>query len=186
MEKLLSTNNRLKAQCYLPIKCKIDSRLKCNEIYKAGKGVWDTNTACLKCEIFIHSKQRTLIRKGDEKPMAFNEVMDKKVEENPDIMSVTELPDKIYARVVDWKFKVDARGNEALFIYLLTDNKRKVIQKYTSSSYAEVKKAMDKAGGMEVCKHTMLVWKKCDLGQMKKPRLLPIPDSKKSDIKKTD
>ena len=157
------------------MRCKINPKYTCTDLYKTGKGKWNTSNPCFKCSIFANSEQNVFNQFGEVIDVSFEQEMDRKVAENPELIPVTEIPDEVEALVRDFKFKADARGNEALFVTLLTKEKKRIIQKYTSSSYSEVKDAVRKAGGMDVLKITMWAWKKDTFGQMKQPRLLPVP-----------
>lgn len=107
------------------------------------------------------------------KEMSFDEQMKGKIQENPEVLPVTDIPDEIICRIRDYKFKADARGNDALFMTLLTADGMRIIQKYMPSSYAELNAEVTKAGGFDQLKAQWRIWRKTDLGQMKKPRLIP-------------
>jgi hypothetical protein len=44
----------------MPMRCKINPKYRCGEIWKTGKGAWDTNDPCAKCGIFRDTKQTQL------------------------------------------------------------------------------------------------------------------------------
>lgn len=45
------------------MKCKINPKYKCKQVYKAGKGRWNYDaTACGKCPIFRESHQLSLVQ----------------------------------------------------------------------------------------------------------------------------
>jgi len=120
--------------------------------------------------------------------MSFDDQMKNKIQENPDVLPVTEIPDEILCRVKDYKFKVDKQGDEALFLTLLTDNNLRIIQKYMPSGYDTLNKSVNACGGFDQLKVQWRIWRKSTVGQMKLPRLLPtkktayeVADKKKKD-----
>lgn len=108
--------------------------------------------------------------------MSFDEMINKGIEDNPEVMPCSEIPDKIDLILVSFKHKEDARGNKAIYLTLRTKSNKRVIQKYTASSYVTLKRAIDDAGGFEFLTHTLWTWTKGEVGQMKMPRLLPVPE----------
>lgn len=105
--------------------------------------------------------------------MSFDDQMKGKIQENPEVLPVTEIPEEILCRIKDYKFKVDKQGTECLFLTLLTDTNRRIIQKYMPSSYAQLNTAVDSTGGFDQLKFQWRIWKKAQLGQMKLARLVP-------------
>jgi hypothetical protein len=116
--------------------------------------------------------------------MSFETEMEKKIAENPEIISCSDIPEKVFAKVRDYTFKTDSKGNQALFITLLTKDNKRIIQKYMPSSYVALNKAFEKCGKLSTLMVQMVVWKKEKLGQMVLPRLVPVPNSKETDMAK--
>ncbi|MEM2368411.1 MAG: hypothetical protein QXQ50_09300 [Candidatus Bathyarchaeia archaeon] len=108
------------------------------------------------------------------------EKLKQKAEEVAEYLSVTDLPNEIQAKIVsDLVFKVDKRGNEACFITLETPDRKRVVQKYTPSTYKALHEAILNAGGLEYLQNNYVTWTKRREGRAINERLFPQPKTKK-------
>jgi len=105
----------------------------------------------------------------------FEEIMKHQIDENPELIPVTQIPQEVTVKIKNYNVKVDAKGNECLFVTLLTKENERIIQKYTASSYREFFDAVNAAGGYDYLHEHFAVWSKSTFGQMKNARLLPMP-----------
>ncbi len=104
--------------------------------------------------------------------------LEQKVKETPEFLSVAELPEELVAKVQSSVFKTDKRGNEALFIRLLTKDNKVVIQKYTPTQYKYLLEQIRKCGGIENLKTNYYTWRKEKVGRAINERLFPTPKKK--------
>ena len=111
--------------------------------------------------------------------MSFEEELEKRAAQQPEIISVTELPEEITAKIQSYIFKADKRGNEALFLRLQTPEGKIVIQKYTPSTYKHLKEAIEKCGGYEYLKQNYTRWVKMRAGRAINERLFPVKEVKR-------
>lgn len=108
------------------------------------------------------------------------EKLREKAEEVAEYLSVTDLPDQIQAKIVsDLVFKVDKRGNECLFLTLETPEKKRIVQKYTPSTYSALYEALLNAGGWEYLQNNYATWVKQRVGRAINERLYPQIKTKK-------
>ncbi|MBS7270383.1 MAG: hypothetical protein KIH10_16300 [Candidatus Freyarchaeota archaeon] len=102
-----------------------------------------------------------------------------KAEQTPEYISVTDIPPTVTAKLAsDLTFKADKRGNEACFITLETPDKKRIVQKYTPSTYKYLYEAILNSGGIDYLKTNYVEWKKERLGRAINERLYPTPKKK--------
>lgn len=139
------------------------------------KGIKVSIIPCHTCDIFIKANQAIFTDNGGGILLSLEKELKEKAKEAPEFMSITDLPDEIQVLLNNYTFKTDARGNEALFLYLRTKDNKMITQKYTQTSYNEIFDLIKKAGGSEHLKVMLTTWKKEIVGRMQKPRLVPRP-----------
>jgi hypothetical protein len=102
-----------------------------------------------------------------------------KAEQTPDYISVGEIPNEIEAKILQQpEFKVDKRGNECLFIRLITKDKKAVVQKYTPTTYKQLMNRIEECGGIEALVKQYHIWKKERSGRAINERLFPVANKK--------
>lgn len=107
--------------------------------------------------------------------MNFDELMQKQIAENPEIISCADIPNEIEVIFKDYRTKTDGRGEDALYVNLWTRDGKRIVQKYTKSSYKQFYDAVQAAGGFAFLHDNFVTWVKSAMGQMKNARLLPAP-----------
>ncbi len=113
--------------------------------------------------------------------MAELEKLKQKASEVPEYISVTDLPDTVTARLItNPTFKTDKRGNEACFLTLETPDRKRIVQKYTPSTYKHLYEAIINAGGLEYLKNNYVEWTKLRVGRAINERLYPTPKTKRA------
>lgn len=92
-----------------------------------------------------------------------------------DRYDLQELPKKLIATIINYEFKEDARGKECLFIHFLSEDDRRLTQKYSSMHLAELVDALEQ---LKVKDLSGLMRQKLVLEQKKfrigSPRLFPV------------
>jgi len=111
--------------------------------------------------------------------MSITQKLKEKAEQTLQYISVTEIPEEVMAKVIKSEFKVDKRGNEALFITLETEDKKAIVQKYTPSTYKYLLQCIERCGGEEALKTDYYLWKKERVGRVINERLFPHKIKKK-------
>lgn len=100
-------------------------------------------------------------------------LMNRLQESIKEYISVEDIPDTMSLKILSMEFKPDNRDNESLFCYLITEDNKYLTQKYTITTYKEVKKRIDANGGLEALKKNFVVYEKLLVGNIRKPRLFP-------------
>lgn len=162
----------------MKVKCKVNDMYECREHLIKIRGEEKARCMCLTCPIFVESQQAIFNNIGEVKNLDLEKDLAQKAKEQPEFLSVTDLPDTMKLLLNDYKFKTDARGNEALFLYLRTKDNKMIVQKYTATSYDDILTSIKQAGGAEHLKITLSLWEKRMVGKMQKPRLVPVAEKK--------
>lgn len=93
---------------------------------------------------------------------------------------LVDIPNEVFVKVENCRFKTDQKGNDCFYAYLKQKDNRMIVQKYTPTSFKELREALKKAGGIEALGSKFWAWKKYILGRNKFARLLPQPKPKAS------
>lgn len=120
--------------------------------------------------------------------MTFEEKLHQKASEVAvgEYASLTDLANTIDAKILgEPVFKVDKRGNEALFMTLLMKNDKKVVQKYTKTAYKTLEEDLESCGGLTVLQNEWFTWTRQRVGRAQHERFYPQPNTPELKPKKT-
>lgn len=110
--------------------------------------------------------------------MSLEKDLAQKAKDQPVYLAMEDLPETVKVLLKEYRFKTDAKGNDAMYLYLETKDGKTIVQKYTGSGYDEILTAIKDAGGSDLLKNTLTEWKKATVGRMQKQRLIPQPKQK--------
>lgn len=113
--------------------------------------------------------------------MSIEEELKQRETEEKKYVPLNEVPQTVKAKIIDFKFKDDARGNNCFYLYLQTPDKNMIVQKYTPTGFKELRTAIDNAGGSAELKKKFTTWEQKMVGRNKFPRLLPKPATKEGE-----
>ena len=106
--------------------------------------------------------------------MGLEDELKEREKEQKKYIPLNEVPSKIKAKIVDYKFKEDSRGNECFYMYLKTPEGNIVVQKYTPTGFKELRVALEKVGSAKTLQSKFVTWEQKMLGRNKFPRLVPV------------
>jgi hypothetical protein len=106
----------------------------------------------------------------------FEEQLETKIAEHPsgERINLADLPETIIAKVTKYEYKPDLKGKECLYFTFVTEDSKIFTQKYTQTSWEELKKRIKQAKGFEYLTQNFTMWKKDLVGRMTKPRMYPV------------
>ena len=109
--------------------------------------------------------------------------LEKRSQLSGDYLSVRDMPDTLELTVLKQEYKLDGRGKECLYItFQIASGEhmaKKVVQKYTPSTYTDLHEAIQKAGGWkQLTSLEPHKWTKQASGRTINQRLFPEPKPK--------
>jgi len=100
-------------------------------------------------------------------------LLDKKIDES-DFLDLATLGNEVLVKLSKHEVKKDKRDNESLYLTLETEDKKRIVQKYTPTTYKHLTEKIKKSGGLSVLKDKFSIWKKERIGRNIYDRLYPV------------
>lgn len=110
--------------------------------------------------------------------MSLEERLKEKEKDIAQWINAQDLPAQMELIIVKDEFKEDSTKKECLYITYQTRNNANLKQKYTSSSYAELRESITKAGGFKALTTDFHVYEKRKVGRAFFDRLYPLSTPK--------
>ncbi len=105
---------------------------------------------------------------------SFEEKLKEKAERQLTYESLDTLPETITAKIYgEPQIKQDNQKNECVFLELILENGKGVIQKYTKTSFKDLYESVKQAGGFKKLADNFHKWTKRETGQAKNERYFP-------------
>lgn len=110
--------------------------------------------------------------------MSIEDQLEEKEATTKTYMPLNEIPEQVFVKIDAHRFKSDQKGNECFFVYLKTKEGITIVQKYTPTTFKDLRLALKNAGGTAELKTKYWTWRKILAGRNKFPRLFPQPKPK--------
>jgi len=115
-------------------------------------------------------------KKGGDCTMSLIERLRKKAKEQKsksNFLNLQEIGNTIAMKLVKSEDKIDKKGNECVYLTLVTQVGQNVVQKFTPTAYDELADSMEKSGGEDSLKEHFHVYEKRKIGRAFFDRLYP-------------
>ena len=106
------------------------------------------------------------------------ERLKQKVDES-EYIDLDKAPNELIGKLVKFEFKEDKLKNQALFAEIVLKDSKKLIQKYTKTTYNHLYDAIEKLGGLKVVKENFCLWEQKRVGRTTLNRFFPVSVEKK-------